>query len=235
MLSVVIPVGPKPHHRQWLLETLSSIDEQTQPPDEVVLVNDGGPMLMKLGGLSRYTGDGIVDERSHPYRVVEYTLPWSVGPMAGFNIGIAVAQNNLVLMACGDDRLLPRCCQLVNEAYQREQYELGYYYLGVRYSQGHEDQNTACGAAAVTKALWRYTGGFPAQSAVGAGDHIFLSMLLGGSNRGVSQAKILRVSDEVLYWYRVHGDTQTSKNIWPAIEAVKSYFTETWVPNDTAV
>lgn len=221
-ISIVIPVGPKPHHREWLEETIRSIADQRTPPSELILVNDGGEL----------DSSSILRENKILRRTTEiwfYDNPCNLGVVASLNIGVAVAKNDHVLLGCADDRFLPECVEKCWGAWERWQEPLGYYYLGVRYSDGRE-QNCACGAAMVTKSLWRYTGGFPPQASVGAADHIFLSMLIAGDREGYSKAKIIRVSDEVLYWYRVHDKIETSKNIWPAIEAVRDRLTLEWRP-----
>ena len=216
-ITIVIPVGPRPHHREFLAEMLHSIVEQKIAPDEVILVNDGGPSLHDFIDPSK--------------GVKEYRQPWNVGMVACWNCGVGLARNELVLLVGADDMLYGDCVDECYKAWQREQEPFGYYYLGVKYSDGRE-QNTACNAAMVTKALWRHTGGFPTQAAVGAPDHIFLSMLLAASNKGITKARILRVCDDMLYWYRVGEHTETTRNIWPAIEAVKNYVHENWVPQD---
>lgn len=218
-ITVVIPVGPKPHHREWLEESLESLFTQTELPSELLVVDDGGQL------------DDSRLPRQFPIPIRVHHSIWNLGVVASLNIGVASSFNNLVLLGCADDRFLPSCVERCWESWQRERESLGYYYLGVRYSDGRE-QNTACGAAMVTKDLWRYTGGFPPQASVGAADHIFLSMLIGGARDGHSRAKIIRVSDEVLYWYRVHDKIETSNNIWPAIEAVRDRLTAEWRPRE---
>lgn len=215
----MIPVGPKPHHRQWLGDVWESISSQSIFPSEVLLINDGGDSS-DLDVLSQI--DNI------PTRI--HHSPCNLGVVASLNIGISIARNELVLLGCTDDIFLPNCVQRCGEAWDKYKNPLGYYYLGVRYSDGRE-QNCACGAAMVTKELWNYTGGFPPQASVGAADHIFLSMLIAGSRDGYSKAEIIRVSDELTYWYRVHDKTETSTtNIWPAIEAVRDRLTSEWRP-----
>jgi len=221
-ITVIIPVGPKPHHREFLGEMLDSIRSQRVFPDEVIIINDGGDPIDPWG--SAHTYDKYLGAR-------EYRNPWNHGMVASWNAGVGLAKNELVLLVGADDKLYGDCIDECYKAYQREQEPLGYYYLGVKYSDGRE-QNTACNAAMVTKTLWRHTGGFPPQSAVGAPDHIFLSMLLCASRDGRTSAKILRVCDDMLYWYRVGENTETTKNIWPAIEAVKDYCHVNWRPQD---
>jgi glycosyltransferase involved in cell wall biosynthesis len=222
-ITVVIPVGPKPHHREYLGEMLASIEQQSYLPSEIILVNDGGPSMDLVTWIFGSLAGRVL--------IREYIQPWNVGMVACWNCGVGLARNELVLLVGADDRLYGDCIDECYKAWQREQEPLGYYYLGVKYSDGRE-QNTACNAAMVTKALWKHTGGFPPQSAVGAPDHIFLSMLLAASNKGLTTAKILRVCDDMLYWYRVGENTETTKNIWPAIEAVKDYVHTYWVPQD---
>lgn len=221
-ITVVIPVGPKPHHREYLSEMLESIEKQSLWPTEVILVNDGGPPLI----MSAPTGF------FNHFAVRVETLPWNVGMVASWNLGVGWARTELVLLVGADDRLYRDCILECWSAWERyEQYPFGYYYLGVQYSDGRE-QNTPCNAAMITKSLWRHTGGFPPQAAVGAPDHIYLSMILAASNRKATKARILRVSDDMLYWYRVGDSTETTRNIWPAIEAVKDWVHETWRPQD---
>ncbi len=200
-----------------MTETWESIRSQSLLPDEVVFVNDGGYKL-------------IIDDDITGVDCGYWDNPWNLGVVASLNIGVAVAKNELVLLGCTDDLFLPNCVQRCADAWEREKEPLAYYYLGVRYSDGRE-QNCACGAAMVTKELWRYTGGFPPQASVGAADHIFLSCLMAGARDGYSKAQIIRVSDELTYWYRVHDKTETSTtNIWPAIEAVRDRLTSEWRP-----
>ena len=220
-ITVVIPVGPKPHHREHLGEMLASIADQKTPPDEVIIVNDGGAPITWWETVPK----------PELTKVWEYRQPWNVGMVACWNCGVGLARNNLVLLVGADDRLYGDCIDECYKAYEREKEPLGYYYLGVQYSDGRE-QNTACNAAMVTQALWKHTGGIPKQAAVGAPDHIFLSMLLCASRDGRTTAKILRVCDDMLYWYRVGPQTETTNNIWPAIEAVKDFVHVNWRPQD---
>lgn len=218
-ITVIIPVGPKPHHREYLGEMMESILKQKYLPDEVIFVNDGGPTLNHFASV-------MIGMKAW-----EYQQPWNVGMVACWNCGVGLARNELVLLVGADDRLYGDCIDECYKAWNREQEPLGYYYLGVKYSDGRE-QNTACNAAMVTKTLWKHTGGFPPQSAVGAPDHIFLSMLLCASRDGRTPARIIRVCDDMLYWYRVGEQTETTKNIWPAITAVMDYMHVNWRPQD---
>ncbi len=195
---------------------IDSISKQTLLPSEVIIVNDGGYLYGDEFGVH------------HPnLNINTYNVPWNLGVVAALNIGVGISKNYLTLLGCADDKLLPRCIELCMDAWHRHKYPLGYYYLGVEYSTG-QLQNVACGAAMVTEELWDFTGGFPAQCSVGAADHIFIHGLLVASYHG-APVKIIRVSDEQLYWYRQESNLETSRNIWPAIEAVKVWYGDQWI------
>lgn len=223
-ITVVIPLGPKPHHRAYMDELLVSIQEQTLQPDEVIIVNDGGAPYIKNTPGSRF--------ETRPWWW-EWRFPWNCGMVAAWNCGVGLARNDLVVLAGADDKLLPSCIEQCWYAWGHYHEEYGYYYLGVRYSEREPDQNTPCNAAMIHKRLWEHTGGFPPQAAVGAPDHIFLNMMLVAMNRNQTPMQLIRVSDEVLYWYRVGDATETTNNIWPAIEAVKDWTAAHWTPRDS--
>lgn len=218
-ISIMIPVGPLPHHREWLAEAIQSVEVQAFPDDEIVLVNDGGPLL---------------ELSSHACRTQVYSLPANCGAVAANNIGVAIARNEHILMLGSDDRLLPGCLDALREAWLRIGDPLGYYYLAVEYADGRPSQNNPCQAAMVTKTLWRYTGGFPQEAALGAIDHIFLQMLITGRERGVSAARLYSVSDRVLYWYRPHAMTETNNKTqrwWGVIDrVVRDDLASKWLP-----
>jgi len=225
-ITIVVPVGPKQHHRQHLDEMLGSLYYQTLQPDEVLLINDGGSNITAHHQLGRF-GPG-------PW-IKEWGFPCNCGMVAAWNCGVALAKNDLCVLMGADDKLMETCCEQLWYAwgYHRDPY--GYYYLGVRYSEREPDQNTPCNAAMVHKTLWKHTGGFPPQAAVGAPDHIFLNMMLVAMNERRTPMQLIRVSDEVLYWYRVGDATETTNNIWPAIEAVKEWTAAKWTPRDSYI
>jgi hypothetical protein len=190
------------------------------PPAEVVVVDDGGGTFDGTARLENVTFQTV------PTRLVRNR--WNLGVSNSMNVGIGSTAYDIMIMACADDLLLPKCVELCWNAWLREKELLGYYYFGLRYSNG-EEQNVACGAAMVTRQLWKYTGGF-FNTRGGADDHVFLSALLGAAQRGVSKAKIIRVSDEIIYWYRQDSNEATSHNVWPAIEAIRDLYTSQWIP-----
>lgn len=184
-ISVVIPVGPMAHQREHIRECFESIHSQTQLPDEMIIVAEG---------------------RNHS--AVDYDGIWWMNPFDtplgiadAFNKGVELARNELVFLLGSDDKLMPRCLELCYAAWERERQPLGWYSVGVEYSNGYT-QNTPCLAAMVTKTLWAKAGGLRSDYRPYPATEIeFISrMLLANGELGATY----RVSDEVLYWHRIH-------------------------------
>lgn len=218
-IAIVVPVGPYHRHREFFPEFVRSVEEQTVQPAEVIIVDDGSGCLE---GTEIFNPPSVGTCRTKVVR-----NRWRLGVPASMNVGVGSTTYDLVIMACADDRLMPRCVELCWEAWERYKDPMGYYFFGLRYSDGYE-QNTPCGAAMVTQELWRKSGGFPPESAVGAADHIYLHGMLLASKSGKLPVKFLRVSDDIVYWYRSDSNGATSSNIWPAIEAVKASYGQRW-------
>lgn len=192
-ITVVLPVGPLDRNVQYLNECIESIYDQEHTPDQVLVIDTGYPFRDWLTG---------IDERCEVMR-----LPWAVGIVSGYNIGIASARNNLCFMMGSDDKLMPNCLNACYGAWQANQEQIGWYYVGVQYSDGRE-QNAACMAAMVSKQLWLNLKGFELGSDYGfnslnmpirscenvAISHMLINPSIGG---------IFRVSDLMLYWVRV--------------------------------
>src|SRR5262245_49890331 len=100
------------------------------PVDDVLLIDNGANLtdLPDLPGL----------------RV--YTVPWPSGVAHGFNFGVALARNDLVIMLGSDDRLMPECAAICWQTWQQTQDAHGYYYLPVEYHDGRR-QHVPCNAA----------------------------------------------------------------------------------------
>lgn len=181
-ISVVIPVGPLPHHREHLDDCLVSVQTQTQTPTETIIVYGNRAMFQPEGRVLPLT------DRDNSIA-------------GGFNKGVELAQNELVFLLGSDDWLKPRCLELCYAAWLRFQSPLGWYSVGVEYSNGFT-QNTPCLAAMVTRALWHKAGGLRRDCAPYPSCEIdFISrMIIANGELGATY----RVSDEVLYWHRIH-------------------------------
>ena len=209
MITVVIPVGPYPSNVRWLDEAIGSVADQLGYGDELLLVDD----YARLKGFSNF-------------RIVRN--PWRLGLVASFNIGIMSAINERVIMMGSDDKLLPNaiaCCKATWDKYTNFH---GYYYMKVVYDNG-EQQNLPCHAAMVTKSLWKHTGGFAPEMAIGAVDSMFISILLGAKG---AAGKLIEVeSPGPLYWVRRHAEQDTAQRgeYQGPIFTIRDSLTRNWV------
>ena len=215
MITIIIPVGPKPHHKQWLDECLESVKSQTVPADEILLIDDGSSS--PINSISPVQGDFKI-----------WKSPCTVGVASAFNIGVALASNELVFMLGADDKLLPNCLEKCLQAYDKHKKLLGYYYVDVVYSDGRQ-QSLPCNAAMITKSLWKHTGGFPIEGSVGAPDAVLISILMKHHNAG----SLIKVEGGLLYWHRVHPDQETfyrNTKFSGEILSIRNKLTELWTP-----
>jgi glycosyl transferase family 2 len=99
LVSVIIPVGPG--HAPYLIDALDSVQAQTFPFWEVIVVNDSGDELDTLGA---------------PYaRVVATTGRRGAG--AARNVGLDAARAPLVVFLDADDLLTPRALETMLRAF----------------------------------------------------------------------------------------------------------------------
>jgi len=203
-ITVAIPVGPHPANILWLAEALESITAQSIWPEEILLIQDREMLEVSE------PGDGP------PLRI--WKAPWKLGVAHAFNFGVALANTELVLMMGSDDRLLPDCLAACWSSWRERPQPLGYYYMAVLYPDGHI-QGDPCNAAMVTKALWRHTGGFPIESAVGMPDSVLISMILAAQGK---LGMLMPIPGGPYYYYRQHPDTDTEQRraVWHSLATV---------------
>ena len=218
-ITVVIPVGPNPGNIQWLDECFASIVAQTDKPAEVLLIDDRGigqhgPLLFHdtvwLGdALQRRLATSKSDEVG--FRVRQWKTPWVSGVAHAFNFGIGLAEHDLVVQLGSDDRLEAWAIADCWRAWEKFKDPMGYYWMSVKYSTG-ETQAIPCHASMVPKTLWEATGGFPVESAVGAPDSIFISMMHAAKG---ARGNLREVKSRLgcPYWYRVHEGTDTARRM----------------------
>lgn len=187
MITVIITVGPKEHHKRWLGECLESIRQQTIKADEILIIDDCAFLKQEE------VGDDV--------RI--WRTPWVSGSVHGVNFGVALAMNDLVLHVASDDVIRPWCIADCLAEYKRRQDPLGYYWLDVEYSDGRI-QKLASGPSMVTKELWRHTGGLPLEGTIGAADFMFICAM--NEVRGHAGRLWHVQSDEAPYWFRLHKD-----------------------------
>jgi hypothetical protein len=185
-ITVSIPVGPNPSNVRWLGECLNSLWHQTLKPAEVLLIDDGANLGL-MPGLSIWKS------------------PWRLGVTHAFNFGVALAQNNLVVMLGSDDWLHPEAIERAYVAWNDIRDPMGYYGFIVKYADGRI-QYDPCNGAMVTKDLWQATGGFPIEAAIGACDTWLISLLMISNGRF---GNLHQIGPEPYYFYRNHSDTDT--------------------------
>jgi hypothetical protein len=231
-VTVSIPVGPFPANKRWVLDAVDSVRRQTVPAGEILLIDDmAGFDLGSFDHFPREDDSGVVviDDKRHILTGCHvYAAPWRLGVAHAFNFGVALAANDLVFMLGSDDTLEPECIERCLAEWERQGQRDGYYYVALRYMDTGEVQTVPCNAAMVTKGLWKATGGFAPESAIGAPDAAFISTLMVHSPSSL----IPVTSAGALYWYRRHPDTDTAgRGLWQApILEVRSRLTADWKP-----
>lgn len=213
----MIPVGPNASDALYLRECVESLTKQTVAPAEIVIVDD-------MHGQS-------MDELLSPD--LNYTFvrnAWNLGVSASFNVGVTSAPTDHVLLLGSDDLLEPDAIACAQRAIAANPIEQAYFYFRVRYSDGRPDQSVPCGAAVVTKALWRASGGFPVESAVGRSDVMLVGMLMGHPEVGT----LVPILDDGVpqYFHRIHPEQHTASRFpWiRALEATAEAYWTTWEP-----
>jgi glycosyltransferase involved in cell wall biosynthesis len=239
-ITVTIPVGPKPHHCTHLAEALKSVARQTYP-SSVVLVDDmhgglwnpfyGDPREGLCGHLAEFVGEWRQFTRDF---LEVWSPPWRLGVPAAFNAGVALAGGDFVVMLGADDWLEPDALEATAAMIEQlgDDAERAYLYYGVRYSDTGEEQQAPCNAACVPKALWRATGGFAPETAVGACDTMMVTLLMHRPELGG-----LHYVDPTrpLYNYRRSATTDTATRSvgWQGpIFAVRDMLAREWTPPD---
>lgn len=223
MLDIIIPVGPHTHDKDWLPECLESIRAQTVKPAKVILIDD-------MAGLDH----GYVNPHLSPIPYQIWQAPWRIGCSAAWNCGVGLSNNDmgLCLLMGADDQLHPQAIEKAFQAYTMVRDDLGYYWMVIQYSDG-ELQGLPCNAAVVTKTLWKHTGGFPIEGALGAPDAAFISILLGNGSRA---GNLHKICDDPIYWVRRHEyqDTARQNRFHSQIIDVRNVLTATWNPVEWA-
>lgn len=215
-VSVVIPVGPSRRACGWLPEAIASVEAQTYPVHEIVTVDD-------MHGIGQHEECKLDIACAH----VEVRNSWLLGVPASFNVGVAEASGQLILMLGADDWLEPEAVERAVDRFEKGGRKGGYYHFTIRYSDTGELQTLPNNCAAVTRELWELLGGFPPETAVGACDTMLISIML--KHR---PGLIHPVADGVpLYNYRRHNDSDTGTRpmeFQGPIHAVRDILTTHW-------
>jgi glycosyltransferase involved in cell wall biosynthesis len=167
-------------------------------------------MIRQRGGKGWWKVSGRHEDRE--LHLSYWRSPCRLGVAAIFNVGVALANNNLVFMLGSDDVLKPTCIEECAKAYEKHKIE-GWYSVTVETPDG-EKHSIPNHAAMVTKKLfeWFEQGngyyGFPASAGVGGPDALLLSILLKHSPGAIIQVK----KKTPLYWVREHEHQMTKQD-----------------------
>lgn len=228
-ITVVVPVGPRAEDCAYLREAVVSVAAQTTTLDTEV-------RLLIVDDMHGITAAATEHEGRHTLPWIQGQPPmlecnaWNLGVAASFNAGVALAPTEHVLLLGADDWIEPDAIRLAQEAIERRPTEQAYYWFRVRYSDDRpeRDQGQPCGAAVVTKALWRATGGFPVEAAIGRSDVMLVGLLMGHPDVGT----LIEIRDDGRppYNVRVHPDQHTaSRGPWVrALEETANAYWATW-------
>ena len=192
-VSVVIPVGPLPHHKEYLEQAIKSVEGQAHRVKQLLLIDD-------MAGIPN----------PHPYckytNVNVWTSPWRLGIAHAFNFGVMLAQTECVFMLGSDDWLEPACIQECVKAYEKQKDpDNAYYHVSLKLTDRPNVARYFSNAAMVTKELWKRCGGFPIEASLGAGDYLLSGILV------EKEFDIVRVGtvEKPLYNFRIH-ENQTN-------------------------
>lgn len=235
-ISICIPVGPYSWYKKYLGECLESVRQQILRPAGVTIIDDMAgltvedikPLTSASDEICQVTDGLLVIRGSHHEMVIKiWRSPWLLGIPACANVGIALGMTDLVFQLSCDDKLLPNCIEEIHKEWERRRDPLGFYWVDVLYSTG-EGQALPCGHAMTPKSLWRHTGGYPPQSAVGACDHIFMNWAL----QHPDDIHLYEVPGGPLYWHREHDEQYTKHQaVYPGtIADVRENFNKLWGP-----
>lgn len=221
-ISIVIPVGPLPHHKRWLQDTIDSIAAQTVMPHAVVIIDD-------MAGLK--IGEHNWDALKEDVDLFAIYPTWRIGVSAAFNEGVISGPTEFSIMLGSDDTLEPEAVELAQAAIAREGANAGrsYFAYNVRYMETGAEQSAPCNAAIVSKSLWKLNGGFPPEGGAGACDALLLSAMMGAKG---DAGYIVPVADKPLYNVRTHPDMDTRTRSaligGTSILEIRNWYTQNW-------
>lgn len=219
-ITVVIPVGPRAEDCAYLVECIESVRAQT--------VNCELRLIDDMHGIGQHEE---CRKATGAYSILENY--WNLGVAASFNVGVSDAPTEHVLLLGADDWLEPDAIACAQVAIEANPIGQAYYWFGVRYNDDRPevDQYQPCGAAVVTKALWRATGGFPVEAAVGRSDVMLVGMLAG---LRPDLGTLVHIPDNGRppYNVRIHpGQHTASRGPWvQALEATAGAYWATYKP-----
>jgi glycosyltransferase involved in cell wall biosynthesis len=210
-ITIVVPVGPQPEYKQYLRECIDSVAIQMLPEDQIILIDDKAALSYEhYGKTLKWKENPTKAWKGWPWTI--YKNDWLLGCADSWNRGVALAQNDLVLLMGSDDKLLPGALDALREAYEENESKAAWYNLTIQIDEGPDTgiHTVFNNAAAVTKELWNLTGGFP-PSGFAAPDALLISIMMVHMSDRLIQVK----EGTPLYWCRVHDAQDTQRMAAP--------------------
>jgi glycosyltransferase involved in cell wall biosynthesis len=199
-VSIVIPFH---NGSRWIERALESVEEQTAPPNEVIVVNDGSSEdeLGFLVGLQQRFNFQILNQENS-------------GQSAARNLGVSKATSDYICLLDQDDYYLPKHNQILVENADFEDPKFGFSYgdlwrsneagqilshssINVKIKHPHTSLNTLVGknmfivpsATLISRTAFLAVGGFDPELRGFEDDDLFLRFFLAGySNRFTPEA-----------------------------------------------
>jgi glycosyltransferase involved in cell wall biosynthesis len=199
-VSIVIPFH---NGSRWIERALESVEEQTAPPNEVIVVNDGSSEdeLGFLVGLQQRFNFQILNQENS-------------GQSAARNLGVSTATSDYICLLDQDDYYLPKHNQILVENADFEDPQFGFSYgdlwrsneagqilshssINVKIKHPHTSLNTLVGknmfivpsATLISRTAFLAVGGFDPELRGFEDDDLFLRFFLAGySNRFTPEA-----------------------------------------------
>lgn len=95
-ISVIVPCH---NYGQYIGEAIASLDSQTRPPDEIVIINDGS------SDNSESQISALADGRKD---MIVLTRPTALGLVKAMADGVARSSGDIIVLLSADDRFSPR-------------------------------------------------------------------------------------------------------------------------------
>ncbi len=242
-ISVIIPVGPKPSHKQWLKECIDSVMNQTVLPQELLLIDDQAHINLRDyfgANISTYPVhlDATTDHDFMIYEdfvfdngvsVSKFNMPWLGGVVCGFNFGVALAKNEWVLQLGSDDTLSPWAVEKAIKEIKSVGDDMGMYNFYCHISSNGQITNWPNHANVMSKKLFKHVGGYHPMTSTGGMDAAFNSILL----KHMPEHIHMIGDGSPLYFVKDHADNYTKESasrFGDFMVMLRNILTEEWKP-----
>lgn len=217
-ITIVIPVGPDPAYKLYLLDCIKSVVEQMESGDEILVVDDMALLNSEFFAAIPAPEGAFIHYAKND---------WLLGCAASWNIGVGLARNENCILMGSDDKLMPGCLEACRAQISAADYDpYGYY----NFTCDVDGQMTGVfnNAAMISKKLWYYLGGFPITAGVGGPDALVISIMLVHMKEHLHQLQ----EGRIFYWCRSGPHQDTKKRFgyfFYEAELIRNRETAMWV------